>query len=287
MKERILICTDLDRTLLPNGLQPESPDARERFARLAACTEISLAYVTGRHRELVLEAINEYHLPMPDIVIGDVGTTIYSIDNGQWLTWDDWSREIAPDWNGLTGDNLHSLFEDMEELRLQEREKQNSFKLSYYAAPDAHSNTLLDEMKERLRQHKVRASLIWSVDETVPMGLLDLLPANATKLHAIEFLMGKEGFLHQNTIFAGDSGNDIPVMVNSIQSVLVANAAEGVRSQAIQQARERGTLDTLYLARGNFEGMNGNYSAGILEGLAHYIPETWRWITEEKCHEPQ
>ena len=287
MKENILICTDLDRTLLPNGLQSESPDARERFARLAARPEISLAYVTGRHRELVLEAMKDYHLPMPHTVISDVGTTIYSIENGQWQTWDDWSREIAPDWNGLTSDNLHPLFKDMEELQLQEKEKQNSYKLSYYAAPDAPTNTLLNEIKERLQQHKIRASLIWSVDETVPVGLLDLLPANATKLHAIEFLMDKKDFLHQNTIFAGDSGNDIPVMVSSIQSVLVANAAESVRSQVIQQATESGTLDTLYLPRGNFEGMNGNYSAGIMEGLVHYIPETRRWITEEKYHEPQ
>jgi HAD superfamily hydrolase (TIGR01484 family) len=286
MKGDILICTDLDRTLLPNGLQAESPHARERFARLAARPEISLAYVTGRHRELVLTAIREYHIPVPRTVIGDVGTTIYTIEEGQWLPWDEWSREIAPDWNGLTGDDLHPLFEDMEELRLQEREKQNSYKLSYYAAPDAHCNTLLDEMRKRLRQHNVRASLIWSVDETVPVGLLDLLPANATKLHAIEFLMEKKGFLQQNTIFAGDSGNDIPVMVSSIQSVLVANASESVRSEAVQQATERGTLDSLYLAKGNFEGMNGNYSAGILEGLAHYIPETRRWITEGS-HEPR
>jgi hypothetical protein len=29
----------------------------------------------------------------------------------------------------------------------------------------------------------------------------------------------------------------------------------------------------LYLARGGLLEMNGNYSAGILEGVAHYHPE--------------
>ncbi|MCI5126782.1 MAG: haloacid dehalogenase, partial [Candidatus Electrothrix sp. AR5] len=32
---KLLVCTDLDRTLLPNGPQPESPGARPAFAALA------------------------------------------------------------------------------------------------------------------------------------------------------------------------------------------------------------------------------------------------------------
>ena len=30
--------------------------------------------------------------------------------------------------------------------------------------------------------------------------------------------------------------------------------------------------------RGNFYGMNGNYSAGILEGIAHYHPDLVSWM---------
>ena len=58
MSERLLICTDLDRTLLPNGVQPESPGARRRFAALASRPEVTLVYVTGRHRALVEQAIS-------------------------------------------------------------------------------------------------------------------------------------------------------------------------------------------------------------------------------------
>ena len=35
MNDPILLCSDLDRTLLPNGSAPESPDARTRVRRLA------------------------------------------------------------------------------------------------------------------------------------------------------------------------------------------------------------------------------------------------------------
>jgi hypothetical protein len=40
--------------------------------------------------------------------------------------------------------------------------------------------------------------------------------------------------------------------------------------------------DTLYVAQGGYLGMNGNYSAGILEGLAHYWPEVDTWLREQK-----
>ena len=53
MTERLLICTDLDRTLIPNGPQSESPEARAHFAALAGHDEVTLAFVTGRHRVLV------------------------------------------------------------------------------------------------------------------------------------------------------------------------------------------------------------------------------------------
>jgi hypothetical protein len=30
----------------------------------------------------------------------------------------------------------------------------------------------------------------------------------------------------------------------------------------------------LYLPTGNFWGLNGNYAAGVIEGLVHFVPET-------------
>ncbi|MBT8439796.1 MAG: haloacid dehalogenase, partial [Gammaproteobacteria bacterium] len=71
MPDKLLLCTDLDRTLIPNGPQPESPAARQRFLSLVNKPEVLLAYVTGRHQKLVQDAINNYCLPVPDFVIGD------------------------------------------------------------------------------------------------------------------------------------------------------------------------------------------------------------------------
>jgi hypothetical protein len=281
MTKPILICTDLDRTLLPNGKQPESPGARAAFRRLVSRPEITLAYVSGRHRSLVEDAIREYELPLPDWVIGDVGTTIYQIHAEEWLHWSEWEQEVSADWRGLTANNLRPLFTDLESLHLQEESKQNRYKLSYYVPLPTDIRALQREMSRRLNMASMAASLIYSVDEAASKGLLDVLPALATKLHAVEFLMQHQGFDYANTVFAGDSGNDLPVLASAIQSVLVANADSEVIEQA--QARQQGTMKTLYLAQGGFLGMNGNYSAGILEGVAHYHPDTRFWM--EKDHE--
>ena len=274
----ILLCTDLDRTLLPNGAQPESKAARQHFSTLAQRPDINLAYVTGRHQQLVLEAIEEYQIPMPDYVIGDVGSSIYAIANTHWQADEGWQAAIAPDWQGLRHDELARLFSEFTELRLQETEKQNTFKLSYYAASDVPIAPLLQRMYQKLDQHGIRANLIWSIDEQLDVGLLDVLPRSASKLHAIEFLMQRHGYSHNRTVFAGDSGNDLLVLGSHINAVLVANASDEVRHEAQQLAEANGTLAALYLARGGLLGMNGNYSAGILEGLVHYIPETLAWL---------
>jgi len=271
MSDRLLLCTDLDRTLMPNGPQPESPRAREYFRRLCESPRLTLAYVSGRHRSLVQKAIANYRLPRPDYVVGDVGTTLYRVgDDAAWQPQEEWERQISGDWAGRGQQDLAKLFSDIKTLRLQEQSKQNHYKLSYYVPLQADRHSLNRLMLERLLAAGINASLVWSVDEPAGVGLLDVLPAGATKLHAVEFLMQSLGFGLENTLFCGDSGNDMPVLVSPIPAVLVNNASPDVRTEAIRLARERGTQASLYLAQGGYLQMNGNYSAGILEGVAHF-----------------
>lgn len=273
MTRPLLLCTDLDRTLLPNGKEPESPDARPRFRRFVANPNVTLTYVTGRHQALVREAIRDYDLPTPDVVIGDVGTSIFSVTPGGWEPMADWQAEIGRDWGGLGPDRLADAFSDIAALRLQEDEKQAPFKLSYYTPMDVDADRLKSEMNHRLTTLGVSASLVWSIDEAEAVGLLDVLPACATKYHAVDFLMRRLGHQPSTTLFAGDSGNDLEVLVSAIPSVLVANGHPEVREQALRLAAANGHVEQLYCARGGWSGMNGNYSAGILEGVAHFRPD--------------
>lgn len=270
---RVLLCCDLDRTLLPNGVQPESPLARPLLRKLAECSELTLAYVSGRHKALLKDAIEEYHIPVPDYAIGDVGTTIYKIADDQWQPSETWQQEIAPDWHGKTQTELATLFQDLSELSLQEVEKQNRFKLSYYTLVDIDQHQLIDVMQTRLHEQGVNASLIWSIDEAKHCGLLDVLPKDATKLHAIRFLAGQLDIPETNIVFAGDSGNDMAALTSGLKAILVRNATAEIKAEAQKHINAAGFSECLYFAEGDFMGMNGNYSSGVLEGLVHFFPE--------------
>jgi len=286
MSTRLLICTDLDRTLIPNGPQAESPLARERFAALVAHDGIHLAYVSGRHRKLVEQAIAEYRLPVPDFVIGDVGTTIYRVGSGHlWRRDEAWEMEISADWAGKGHAGLAGLLANVPGLQLQEAEKQNDCKLSYYVPLQADTGKLAGLIEARLREAGTSCRIIWSVDEAAGLGLLDILPQRASKYHAIAALIRKDGFDVQHTVFCGDSGNDIEVLVSPVPSVLVANASDEVRAQAIREASEAGQMDRLYTAHGGLMGMNGNYAGGMLEGIAHYHPEAVAWMQLQASQE--
>lgn len=282
MNTRMLLATDLDRTLLPNGVPMESPAARPLFSRVAARPEVVLVYVTGRHRALVEAAIAEYVLPIPQYVIGDVGSSLYRLVRDEWRVEPTWQAVLAQDWQHIRPADLAKALTSLTELTLQESEQQTPWKLSYYAPFLEDAAALLAEVRERLALLTVRFNLVWSLDEAKNCGLLDVLPEQAGKLQALEFLRTKLNIPEKYTLFAGDSGNDLDVLASALPAVLVANAANSVREQALKRAYEQGNADRLYLAKGGFAGMDGHYAAGILEGLAHFIPEAQNWLTPEE-----
>jgi HAD superfamily hydrolase (TIGR01484 family) len=243
--------------------------------------QISLVYVTGRHKELVEEAIAAYDLPIPDAVISDVGATLYHLSEGNWQPSQAWRSHIAADWQGKTGPDLHRLLGVFSVLQLQEAEKQGPHKLSYYFPTEESVEPLRRAVQERLTAAGLAATLITSIDEAEGIGLLDILPPRANKLRAIEFFMAQAGVSLENTLFAGDSGNDLSVLASPIPAVVVANARPEVKQEAAALAAAAGWGDRLYLAQGNTYAMNGNYSAGILEGAAHYFPEVAHWLTQQ------
>jgi HAD superfamily hydrolase (TIGR01484 family) len=277
VSERLLICSDLDGTLLPNGPAPESPRARELIARIIGRPEVSLAYVTGRDKALVEEAMVEFALPRPQFVIGDVGTTIYEVSETGWQAWRSWTEELATEWGPGSRQQIEALLEGLRMLDLQEDSRQSELKVSYYVKGDSSAAILQAEVRRRLEGQNLSSRQIFSRDSE-GVGLLDLLPCKAGKLAAIEFLLGRRGFQRTRTVYAGDSGNDLEVLASDIPSVLVANACEAVRQEAFECSKAKGNLECLYLARGGYLGMNGNYGAGILEGLAHFLPEAEAWL---------
>ena len=270
---KLLLCTDMDRTIIPNGFQPEHPDARKRFRQFCANAGVTLVYVTGRHIALVKEAIHNYALPEPNYVISDVGTKIYQLINNQWSEMTEWETEIEKDWKGYRPLAIKQLLNPINELILQESSKQNTHKLSYYLPLYLDNEDVIRQMEKILADIDIDVSIIWSLDEPKNTGLIDVLPRHATKLHAIEFLQKKLGYSLEQVIFAGDSGNDLPVLSSQINAVLVDNASNDIKFEAQQLALANGNAETLYIANSSNLDMDGNYSAGVLQGVWHFAPQ--------------
>ena len=245
--------------------------------------EVTLAYVSGRHLASVQAAIEEFQLPLPDYAVCDVGSSIFrctSRSSGAtefWHPLESWRAHLSAEWPAGSVDVARELLRDLTELTLQEPERQSEFKLSYYVPILGDPSLMLNEVRQRLAGREVNASLVYSVDDGRQSGLLDLLPAASGKRAAIEHLLREMELTLDQAFFAGDSGNDREVLVSPIPAVLVANASEELRAEVLEAAQRSGNAQRLYLAHGAFRGMNGNYAAGILEGLAHYLPETEAW----------
>lgn len=266
----LLLCCDMDRTVMPNGSAIEHPEARPRFRRLCEYPDVRLVYVTGRHQALVEAAIEEYDLPQPNFVITDVGSRICRVEAGHWQDLSDWQQLIAEDWRGYQHAELAAALQSIDKLVLQEAAKQNDFKLSFYAPLDCDEAELCQTVQAQLDVLGVRCKLIWSIDEPAQTALLDVLPARADKLQALLFLKDTYHLDTPQIVFAGDSGNDLAVLTSPINSVLVNNASDEIKARLKSTAADDASL---YLAQNpDMLGMNGNYTAGVLAGVWHYVP---------------
>lgn len=268
--KKLLLACDLDRTVLPNGNEELSKGAMELFVDFASKEWVTLAYLSGRNLALIKEAIHTYDIPVPDIAVGDVGTSMY-FKESDFTLHDGWSKEIASDWNGKTGDDIAKLVEKVApNLKRQEDEHQNIYKLSYYTAVDADGAMLRSDIGKLLTDEGINAAVVFSVDELHGKGFLDILPKEATKKHALQYLEKQLGLTHEQIVFAGDSGNDLEPLTSGYPAILVKNASSSVKEEVMKTAASEGVLNSVYFAKGDFRGMNGNYVAGILEGLDHY-----------------
>ena len=274
-----LLCTDMDRTLLPNGEQPESEYARALLWHLLKVHQLKLAYVTGRDLALVLDAIAEYSLPLPDVIVGDVGSSIYTRTDSGWQQSEEWEQTIAEQWGGDSA-YIHELLADISELQVQEPDRQKTFKRSYYFDTATEESWLHEQIEARLTSNGVSAALVFSHDPEKQCMLLDVLPHSATKREAVAYVQSMFELAAHDVLFSGDSGNDVSAICAARPAVLVANADNDTRRKVIAENEKSVDPGSTYLAEGGLDvvgqgALNGCYSAGILEGLVHFRPE-WR-----------
>ena len=262
-----ILATDMDRTLLPNGSWEGDENAIDLFNELTRKHGVLVVYVTGRNLALTEAAVEEFGVRPPDILIGDVGTTIRRYENGQWQFDEGWTahvRRVSPRWDA---EAIKAAVSNIDGLREQEAEHQNPFKQSYYA-DHARREEVLAAITERV-EGRFDEVAIYSYDSMDDKGLVDFLPNSATKQTALEYVADEYGCPRSEVVFCGDSGNDIFPLTAGFSGVLVRNADDQLVEKVKEAMAENSALKA-YFAKGGFMGLNGYYTSGVLEGADHY-----------------
>ncbi|NEX21979.1 HAD-IIB family hydrolase [Thiorhodococcus mannitoliphagus] len=262
-----ILATDLDRTLLPNGRWEGDPEAIERFNALTREQGVTLVYVTGRNLALTERAIEDFGVRRPDYLIGDVGTSIRRLDQDQWAFDEGWVAHVkraSPRWDAAA---VRAAVADIAGLREQEAEHLNPFKQSYYV-DHARNEEILKLVHERV-EGRFDEVIIYSFDSQNGKGLLDFLPKSATKQTALEYVAEQLGTPKDEVVFCGDSGNDIFPLTAGFSGVLVRNADDQLVEKVREAMADNPELK-VYFAKGDFMGLNGYYTSGVIEGAYHY-----------------
>lgn len=262
-----ILATDLDRTLLPNGSWPADPGAIEMFNELTRTHDVLVVYVTGRNLDLSEKAIAKYGVRHPNVLIGDVGTSIRDFKEGAWqphASWDAHVRETCPRWDA---EAIRAAVADVDGLREQEREHCGPLKQSYYVDHER-NDAVLAVVDERVKG-RFDEVIVYSFDSQSGDGLLDFLPRSATKQTALEYVVEELGVEKSEVVFCGDSGNDVFPLTAGFSGVLVRNADDQLVASVKQAAQANPDLK-LYFAKGGFKGLSGYYTSGVIEGAFHY-----------------
>lgn len=257
------LTTDLDGTFLPLDGTPDQLDAVRRLHRYFTQPDHKLIYVTGRHAESVREMIESERLPLPHFLFCDVGTSLYLPHaGGQFVE----SAEYRERLDLIAqAEELHWLRDQLarvEGLQLQEAEKQGAHKLSFYCEPEEVEERT-EEVLGRVKEADLPLSVLGSVDPFTNDGLIDVLPQGVNKRFALEWMVETREISLEETLFAGDSGNDTAALVAGCRSVLVGNARAEVHREVEWAAKDAGVLGRVYFAK-------GESSSGVLEACRHF-----------------
>ena len=204
--KQVLLITDLDNTLVGNNLAT-------RKLNQYLCTHRKnyiLVYATGRSYNSAKQLMLDQELLDPNYWITGVGTEIYAQDQLDFV----WANKISVDWNRsaiatfVTG--------QFPQLKLQVKEEQNPWKLSFNLLDDFGT---IEQLVYSLQASQLKAQVVFSSNVDV-----DVLPVNANKGNAVQYLQNKLGIAANRTLVCGDSGNDISMFQQSAYGVIVNNA---------------------------------------------------------------
>lgn len=230
-----LLATDLDGTLVGDkiGLKALLDFYDSQIY------EVHLIYITGRHYQSALSLIEEENLPVPHVLITDVGTGIYI---GDALKPDlEWTKRLEKSW---MPEKIESIASHVSGLVSQDLPITN--RCSYFASDLA----VVEAFQSQLNKTGIPHKLIYSGGRDV-----DILPSESGKGQALQYILDKYKLSEAKLLIAGDSGNDVEMLTMGFPSVIVGNA----QPELLEQPEH----PSIYRAKRKFAG-------GIHEAWSHF-----------------
>jgi sucrose-6F-phosphate phosphohydrolase len=231
-----LLVSDVDDTLLGDD------HALIAFAKEleAKREQIIFSLNSSRPCASLHRSIHENPLiPAPDFLCGALGTEIESGETGQLIP--EYTAVMNSGWER---DQVAGL---MAELGLEAHpdEFQTPFKASYTVKGPEQYQQVIQHLTRRYLDVKV----IFSGNTN-----LDIIPRQAGKGTAIEFLRKTLGIDPHKVVTAGDSANDLDMFASPNKAIIVANAEKEIRA----------------LKGRNIYQAKSKYATGLLEGLRYW-----------------
>ena len=237
-----MLVSDIDGTLVHENGNYDGLEELKNFLKSRE-NKFIFGLATGRSLDLTRDIVEQFQIPTPDFVICSVGSYIYYgleenlIDKG-------WEQFLSFNWNR---DKIVQALASFEGLALQEEDRQNKYKISYY---------IKDEDFDAAELHHVLKPLSRRMNVVVSRNAyVDILPKRCSKGRAVRYLSQKWAVPLNNTIVCGDTGNDLDMFQGSAKGVIVNNYSQD--------------LEVLKGTKNNYfaEGISAR---GILEGLTYF-----------------
>ncbi len=199
-----VLATDLDGTFLGGTDRAR----RALTAHFRDAPDRKLLYVTGRSARSVTALVGRGLLPRPDAMICDVGAFVAHADGapyeGALL------ESIRQAW-GDRSERVRTVFADLPRLRIQDHF--GPYRVSYYfdstdVLPEAHA----------------RAAALGCDGLVSDDQYFDVLPRGVNKGTTLVRLMHEWGVADDEVLVAGDTLNDLAMLVSGLPAVVVGNA---------------------------------------------------------------